>query len=250
MPAQKEKRTAAVKEKSSTRLQALMPLATAARMLYARATGRTTDDVQILGNVARLIATRTRVFVLSIDETARALPADLLAAGRFEGGGDSLCFDDSSRAPIGSLAIRRVDLWDAEEDVRKAYGAGSWTMLDEKKEPPALQPLIPLAKAAQLAYAAAAQGAEAAEDKLNNVARAIATRFGVFECGPGKSCGPTPNLLMPDEIIEGDFGGGGLTLSFRDGRPNLRNLCIRTADLGRAIAEVSHLFKSKVQGRA
>ena len=108
------------KRTQATPLQALMSLATAARMVYARATGRHTDDVQTLNEVARLIAAHARIFELNIDKTAQPLSTQILAAGRFEGGGESLHF--KNRVPIHGLAIRRVDLGDAEEEVRKSYG--------------------------------------------------------------------------------------------------------------------------------
>ena len=105
------------------RLQALMSLATAARMVYAKATGRHTDDMRTLNQVARLIATQTRIFELNIDKTAMPISAETLSAGEIEDGGDSLRF--ANRPPVSPLAIRRVDLWDAEQEVRKIYGAAN-----------------------------------------------------------------------------------------------------------------------------
>ena len=115
MPGQKEKTKA-------IRLQGLMSLASAARMVYARATGSHTDDMRTLNEVARLIAGHTRIFVLDIDKTAMSVSPETLAAGQFENGGEALHFKDSQRSPIHALAIRRVDLWDAEEEVRRIYG--------------------------------------------------------------------------------------------------------------------------------
>src|SRR5689334_5056445 len=83
MPAQKESTQA-------IRLRGLMSLASAARMVYARATGRHTDDVATLNNVARLIAAHTRIFELSIDKTAMSVSTETLAAGQLENGGESL----------------------------------------------------------------------------------------------------------------------------------------------------------------
>ena len=118
MSAQKQKAPA-------IRLQGLMSLATAARMVYARATGRHTDDLRTLNEVARLIAMKTPIVVLSIDKTAISVSAETLSAGQFENGGEVLQFKDSNRPPIHALAIRRVDLWDAEEEVRRIYGAAN-----------------------------------------------------------------------------------------------------------------------------
>jgi len=116
MPAQKE-------STQVIRLRGLMSLASAARMVYARATGRHTDDVATLNNVARLIAAHTRIFELSIDKTAMSVSTETLAAGQLEDGGESLQL--KNRAPIRGLAIRRVDLWDAQDEVRKIYGTAN-----------------------------------------------------------------------------------------------------------------------------
>ncbi|HEY1290471.1 MAG TPA: response regulator [Burkholderiales bacterium] len=48
---------------------------------------------------------RARIFELSIDETAQPLAARILAAGRFEGGGESMHF--KNRVPVHGLSIRR-----------------------------------------------------------------------------------------------------------------------------------------------
>jgi hypothetical protein len=112
-----------VKEKKPPRdPQPLLPLATAARLVYARATGRSTDDSKTLNDVARLIAARTRVFTVQADDTARVLSAELLANGQFEEGGASLRPTDPKRAPIGPLVIRRVDLGIVMDEIRKLYG--------------------------------------------------------------------------------------------------------------------------------
>jgi hypothetical protein len=112
-----------VKEKKPPReLPPMLALATAVRLVYARATGRSTDDPKTLNDVARLIAARTRIFTVKADETARVLPAELLADGQFEESGASLRPADPKRAPIGALAIRRVDLGSVMDDIRKIYG--------------------------------------------------------------------------------------------------------------------------------
>jgi hypothetical protein len=102
--------------------QPLLPLAQAARLVYARATGSSTDDPKTLNDIARLIAARTRVFTVKTDETARVLPAELLANGQFEEGGASVRPADPKRAPIGPLVIRRVDLGIVMDQIQKLYG--------------------------------------------------------------------------------------------------------------------------------
>ena len=62
------------------------------------------------------------MFTVQADETARVLPAELLANGEFEEGGASLRPADRKRAPIGPLVIRRVDLGSVMDDIRKVYG--------------------------------------------------------------------------------------------------------------------------------
>ena len=112
-----------VKEKNSPRVsQPLLPLAKAARLVYARATGRSTSDPKALNEIARLIAARTRVFTVNPDETARVLPAELLASGYLEDGGATLRLTDPQRAPIGPLVIRNVDLGGVMDEIRKVYG--------------------------------------------------------------------------------------------------------------------------------
>lgn len=111
--------------KSGRDLQVLLPLDSAARLIYARVTGRHTSDDETLNNVARLIATRICVYSMKADETAKLVSADSLASGHFADGGASLRFKDPKRPPVKSLAIRRVDLWDVEDEVRQVYGGGS-----------------------------------------------------------------------------------------------------------------------------
>lgn len=113
--------------------------------------------------------------------------------------------------------------------------------MTNQKKPPALQPMLSLASAAQLAYQAVTKREDPDEGTLNNVARVIAIGMKVFVCEPGKSCSE-PDLLMYDEIAQGDFEGGGVTLTFSDGRPSLANLCMRHADLRRAIAEIRAVY--------
>lgn len=97
--------------------------------------------------------------------------------------------------------------------------------------------MLSLATGAQLAYSAATKNKDPDEETLNNVARLIATRIKVFVCEPGKCCSE-PDLLTHDEVFQGEFEGGGVTLTYNDDRPSLTNLCMRHADLGHAIAEI------------
>lgn len=46
----------------------------------------------------------------------------MLADGDFEEGGALFRFKDPKRAPIGALAIRRTDLGNAMDEIRKLYG--------------------------------------------------------------------------------------------------------------------------------
>lgn len=86
---------------------------------------------------------------------------------------------------------------------------------------------------------------EASEAVLNTVARMIAARITVFTSADGHSY-VNPARIMPDEVAEGRFHDGGATLGFKDGRPSLANLCMRRADLDRAIAEVRALYNKSV----
>jgi hypothetical protein len=107
-------------------------------------------------------------------------------------------------------------------------------------QPPALDPMLSLTTAARLAYKAA-MNREAGEQTLNTVARMIASRFSVFASADRESHA-NPARIMPDEVFEGDFQRGGDTLNFKDGRPRLTNLCMRRADLEKAIAEIRALY--------
>jgi hypothetical protein len=109
---------------------------------------------------------------------------------------------------------------------------------DEKEKP-----MMALAIVVELAYRTATNGQDGDEKTLNNIARAIAACIDIFEFPVPTSDGQ-PKLLTHDEVRQGHFGGGGLTLKFNDGRPDRRNLCIQLTDLSRAIVEVNRFFKS------
>jgi hypothetical protein len=102
--------------------------------------------------------------------------------------------------------------------------------------------MLSLAEAAKLAYRAATKRENPTEQPLNNVARIIAARIRIFACEPGDCANPA--MVMPDEVFEGEFEGGGMTLNFKDARPSLTNLCMLHKDLGEAIAEVRAAYRN------
>ena len=108
-------------KKETPALAPLLPLAIAAEVAYARATGKHTKDLDSLNNVARLIASRTRVFSVESGEPAMLMPDEVME-GRFEQGGAVLRFTAPRRPPIGELVILLVDLGQAVEDVERLYG--------------------------------------------------------------------------------------------------------------------------------
>lgn len=105
--------------------------------------------------------------------------------------------------------------------------------------------LVSLAKAAKLVYQTATGKADPSEESLNSIARMIAARARVFASGARDS--DTPALVMPDEVFEGQFEGGGEAITFRDGRPTLTGLCLRRSEVGRVMAEISALYKSSAE---
>lgn len=109
-------------------------------------------------------------------------------------------------------------------------------MQDKEKEPDALRPFLSLAMAARIFYAARKkQGPPPSEEQLNNLSRMIAGRTRLFaRYGDGDDYA----LVMPSEVAEGDFEGGGTTLTFPDGRPVLTHLAILHADLAKVIEDV------------
>lgn len=104
-------------------------------------------------------------------------------------------------------------------------------------EPPALKPLLGLAAAAALVYAATARRAPD-EATLNDVARMIAARTRLF-ARDGRDC----VLVMPAEILEGEIEGGGTVLTFADGRPTLQGLCILHSELDALVEELRAVYR-------
>lgn len=107
--------------------------------------------------------------------------------------------------------------------------------MSEKKEPDALRPFLSLSMAARIVHAATGKQGLPDEDTLNDLARAIAVRTRVFaRYGDAEDVA----LVMPSEVAEGDFEGGGTTLTFSDGRPPLDGLSILHADLWKIVDEM------------
>ena len=102
-------------------------------------------------------------------------------------------------------------------------------MVRKETEPPALQPLVSLATALRLAYRTATKRDHADEATLDRVARIVAAHVKLFVCAPGCAYA-NPALVMPGEIEEGYFKGGGAALAFRDDRPSLTNAAKANAD--------------------
>ena len=109
------------------------------------------------------------------------------------------------------------------------------------QEPPALQPMLSLAIAAKLDL----QGRHEPRGRRTDAEHGGAND----RTSASKSLHPRmatstliPASIMPDEVLEGDFQGGGDTLNFKDGRPPLRNVCMRRVDLDKAIGDIRTLY--------
>jgi hypothetical protein len=111
-------------KKEPPALQPLISLAIAAGVTYARATGKHTKDVGTLNNVARLIASHTRVFTRESGDAAMLMPDELME-GYFDEGGALFRFRDLKRKDIGDLVILVQDLGRVVEVVQKLYDSQS-----------------------------------------------------------------------------------------------------------------------------
>ena len=101
-------------------LQHFLSLRAAAAIAYTAATGKRTSSVATLNAVARIVASRVRVFVQLPDgEAVRVLPLEL-AEGALEAGGDQLRFADKRPTLIG-LQILHKDLAMAISEVNSSY---------------------------------------------------------------------------------------------------------------------------------
>lgn len=108
-----------------------------------------------------------------------------------------------------------------------------------KQEKPALQPYLPLSRAARIVHRAATNLAGADEQTLNHIARMIAARTRVFALDAGID---NYFQLLPDEVLEGRVEGGGSAVTFDDRRPRLQGLAIRHSELGMLIGAIRQAY--------
>jgi len=112
----------------------------------------------------------------------------------------------------------------------------------ERKETPALTPMMSLAATARLAYNAITGREHSDEISLNEIATLIATRVWVFECADPEA---EPVRVTHQELFSGRLLRGGAELTFTDGRPSRTHLCIRVADLNHALIETRAAYRRK-----
>ena len=89
----------------------ILSLASAAIVVYRKATCHEHPDRDALNYIARMIAMRTPVFACSSDRCSdpRPLTPDEVFEGQFEGGGTRISYTDG-RKPITHLYMRFEDL--------------------------------------------------------------------------------------------------------------------------------------------
>jgi hypothetical protein len=116
---------------------------------------------------------------------------------------------------------------------------------DPTKEPPALQPFLPLRSAAALAYTAATGKYTSSAGTLNSVARIIADLTSIFTI----SADHEPARVLPLEVAEGKFEGGGEELGFADGRPALKALTILHRELPNVVNQVRLMYGKAIGNR-
>src|SRR5688572_8490366 len=92
----------------------------------------------------------------------------------------------------------------------------------------ALSVLIELSTAADHVYRAVQNRDPPDKYILDTMARMIAAKTRIFTCRGDSN---TAALIMPDEVFNGQFSGGGTMLIFRDGRAPIYQLHIRRDDL-------------------
>jgi hypothetical protein len=102
----------------------VLSLANAALVVYLKATNRKSADPQALDEVARMIATRTRVFTCSSDSFSdpQPLSADEAFQGKFEGGGTHIRFADG--ATLTNLCVRFEDLPAVTDAITSLFKSG------------------------------------------------------------------------------------------------------------------------------
>ncbi len=103
----------------------VLSLASAALVVYLKASNRGSPDAQALDEVARMIATRTRVFTCSSDSFSepRPLSADEAFQGQFEGGGTHIRFSDG-RKTLTHLCVRFEDLPAVTDAITSLFKSG------------------------------------------------------------------------------------------------------------------------------
>lgn len=103
----------------------VLSLANAALVVYLKATNRKSADAQALNEVARMIATRTRVFTCSSETFSdpRPLSADEAFQGEFQGGGTHIRFSDG-RKTLTHLCVRFEDLPAVTDAVTSLFKSG------------------------------------------------------------------------------------------------------------------------------
>ena len=117
-------------------------------------------------------------------------------------------------------------------------------MANPQKEPPALQPFLPLRSAAALAYTAATGKYTSSADTLNKIARIIAALTPIFT----RSRDQEADRVLPLEVSEGNFERGGEELRFPDDRAPLKGLAILHRELPNVVHQV-RLVYGKASGK-
>lgn len=105
----------------------LLPLAVAAAIAYdslasRRETARTTEELHDRLDMAAVALSSFAPIYRTDGDEARVVTEPALAAGRFTDGAETLRFSDG-RESISALAIRRVDLYTAIEQIKTARAA-------------------------------------------------------------------------------------------------------------------------------
>ena len=101
---------------------ALMPLSLAAVEAYEAATGKRPADAEVLNNVARVMATRTRLFSRrhGSDEFFLVWPEEIVE-GRLLFGGEVINFTDG-RPSLENLSILREQYPHVAAEIKALYG--------------------------------------------------------------------------------------------------------------------------------
>jgi hypothetical protein len=108
------------KEDDLTSSKPLMSLPAAAVIVHEGATGRTTRDLQTLNNIARLIASRAKIFTCESGNPALLMPDELME-GHFDEGGAALRLTHPTRTIIRELVIQTQDVARLVKEIRAVY---------------------------------------------------------------------------------------------------------------------------------